>query len=100
MPSAAAWTEPQGGYCCWLTLPPGVAAGEVYRAALEAGLLLAPGDVFLVGPSERGHLRLCYGNVAEDDIHTGMELLGSLIRRQAGRDPARQAPLMDRAPLV
>jgi DNA-binding transcriptional MocR family regulator len=100
MPPAVTWSAPQGGFCCWLTLPPGAAAGDLYQAALEAGLLLAPGDVFLVEPEERGHLRLCYGNVETEAIRQGVNILGTLLQEHLERSPERRVPVLDRAPLV
>ena len=45
----ALWTEPRGGLFLWARLPGGLSAVEVSRRAMQAGVVLAPGDVFSVG---------------------------------------------------
>ncbi len=100
MPPEASWSAPQGGFCCWLALPPGMPAAELYLAALDAGILLAPGDVFLVEPDSRGHLRLCYGNMEESDIRRAVDRLGTLLHDLMEKRPSRPAPALDQAPLV
>ncbi len=100
MPEGVTWTKPEGGFCCWLTLPGRDAFRDLHRAALTRGLIVAPGDVFLVEPDDGAHFRLCFGNQTEETIREAVKELADLIReRMNGRTPHRLA-VPDRAPLV
>ncbi len=79
MPSKAIWTQPQGGFCTWLTLPPGQ-YGDLYHTALRHGVAFTPGDVFLTEPDGATHLRLCFGRYSPEEIHEGIATLGQLMR--------------------
>ena len=51
------WTEPRGGMFVWAQLPDGLDASSVARHALEAGIVLAPGNVFSTSGSAGAYLR-------------------------------------------
>ncbi len=53
MPAGVSWTRPQGGFCCWMTLPPQPVFGDLYQAALRQGWAFAPGEVFLAQADNR-----------------------------------------------
>nr|WP_218281401.1 PLP-dependent aminotransferase family protein [Pseudomonas sp. RW407] len=56
------WLEPRGGVFVWARLPAGLDAAAVSRAALEQGMVLAPGNVFSLGQNAPDFLRF---NVAQ-----------------------------------
>jgi len=56
------WIEPRAGMFLWCELPPGVGAAALARAALEKGVILAPGDVFSLSQSAGRFMRI---NVAQ-----------------------------------
>ncbi len=56
------WTQPRGGLFLWAELSPELDAMAAPRAAADAGLLLAPANVFSVGRMAGGFLRF---NVAQ-----------------------------------
>ncbi|MFC5431599.1 PLP-dependent aminotransferase family protein [Paraburkholderia denitrificans] len=51
------WTRPQAGLFVWARLPGGLDAARVAREALEADVVLAPGNVFSVSHSAGDFLR-------------------------------------------
>ena len=53
----APWTVPRGGFYLWCELPDGRDATTLARAALAAGVVLAPGDVFSPSRTMKGYLR-------------------------------------------
>lgn len=99
MPRAVTWTRPAGGFCCWLTLPNTHAMRDIHRVALQHGLALAPGDVFLSESDPYKHLRLSFGNLNEEAIRQSIALLGRLIEERLDAEPPR-AELYDFTPLV
>jgi 2-aminoadipate transaminase len=79
MPDGTRWTNPQGGFFSWLTLPGGVDSTELARGAAERGVGIVPGTLFF--PDGRGAdtVRLSFSLVAEAQIDDGIERLGSLL---------------------
>jgi DNA-binding transcriptional MocR family regulator len=82
MPPGTECTPPQGGFFCWLQLPDGLSADELFDPAAAEGIAYVKGsDCFLSG-GERT-LRLAYSGVSPDEIAEGMERLGSVFSRAA-----------------
>lgn len=100
MPEGVTWTEPGGGFCCWLTLPRVRSLRDIHRAALERRLALAPGEVFLVHPSRDIHLRLTFSSQHEEGIRAGVELLGQLIKERLDQADEETEKVYDWTPLV
>jgi DNA-binding transcriptional MocR family regulator len=88
MPPGVTWLEPQGGLVCWLTLPAGVDANAVYRAALQQGFAFTPGNAFLAQSSDTSHLRICFGAQPEQYIREAVAALSAIIR-DALRNPVQ-----------
>jgi DNA-binding transcriptional MocR family regulator len=63
-------------------LPQYDAPGKLYRAALERGFAITPGEAFLVEPEPHEHFRLCFGNQTSEGIRSGVEILGEVIQEQ------------------
>lgn len=45
-PAGTQLSVPKGGYVIWVTLPPALDALELYRAAINNGITVAPGTIF------------------------------------------------------
>ena len=82
MPTAVRWSQPHGGFSCWVTLPRRFPPGMLYRQALENGFAFTPGEAYLIEDSEHEFLRLCYGNLSVEGIEAGVKLLSTLIQQQ------------------
>jgi DNA-binding transcriptional MocR family regulator len=82
MPEGTRCVPPAGGFFCWLTLPEGLSAGDLFADAERAGISYVKGsDCFLEG-GERS-LRLAYSGVSPAEIDEGMERLGAVFRATA-----------------
>ena len=100
MPDGVSWTEPEGGFSCWLTLPADERLNDLYQAALNSGLAFSPGSVFMTEPDNHQHLRLCFSNQTTETIRESVILLSELIQeRLTGRAQTIQRPL-NSAPFV
>ena len=102
MPPGVRWTQPEGGFCCWLTLPPHPIYDDLYAAALRQGWAFAPGSVFQApgGEAPEQALRICFGQQEPAAIRSGVGVLAQLIRARmeaAGRLDTR---VPDWSPLV
>ena len=83
----AAWTRPTGGLYVYLTLPQWMDTGrdgELFRRALDEGVLYVPGE-FCYGPDPTrtippNRMRLSYGVAGVEDIRRGVERLAKAIR--------------------
>jgi len=58
------WVEPRAGMFLWCHLPRGSDAARLAKAALEEGIVLAPGNVFSLSHSAQGLMRF---NVSQMD---------------------------------
>ncbi len=79
MPDGVSWTQPQGGFFTWLTLPGEADSVELARRAVELGVGIVPGTLFY--PDGRGadKVRISFSMVASARIDDGIERLGSLL---------------------
>ncbi len=91
MPAGASWTTPRGGHSVWVTLPANTDGDALRQAALDAGLHYTPGDVFCGDGRGERHLALSFANHTPAEIAAGIDLLGTLLRKQSasGRRSAR-----------
>ena len=74
----ARWTDPEGGFFCWVTLD-NVDATALFEPALAEGVAFIPGSAF--SPSGRfgDALRLCFASTPPDRIHEGVARLRSAV---------------------
>jgi 2-aminoadipate transaminase len=79
MPSGARWTQPQGGFFSWLTLPENGDSVDLAARAVERGVGIVPGTLFF--PDGRGTdtVRLSFSLVDEEQIDDGIERLAELV---------------------
>ncbi len=100
MPRGVSWTEPDGGFCCWVTLPEGVSSDEMFRVALRRGVAFAPGRLFDVQARRPDHARLCFGTLPMERMPQAVSVLATIVKESLGR--ARAFPELPRrtSPLV
>ena len=79
MPAGTRWTQPEGGFFSWLTLPEGTDSVDLARRAVERGVGIVPGTLFF--PDGRGTdtVRLSFSLVDEERIGEGIERLAALV---------------------
>ena len=71
----ARWTDPEGGFFCWVTLDNGVDATELFEPALAEGVAFIPGSAFSPSGRFTDALRLCFASTPPDRIHEGVARL-------------------------
>lgn len=79
MPVGAQWTEPEGGFFIWLTLPDGRDALDVAARAGKEGVIVSPGPNFYFSDRGQNELRLSYAFPTEDEIRKGIKILGKIV---------------------
>lgn len=63
------WVEPRAGMFLWCHLPRGLDAARLAKAALEEGIVLAPGNVFSLSHSAQGLMRFNVSQMADPRIY-------------------------------
>jgi DNA-binding transcriptional MocR family regulator len=76
-----AWRLPAGGMNLWIELPAGLDAVSLRGLAQQAGIDYLPGRWFAISRSLDSGLRLSFAGLEPDEIHRGIEILGSLVRQ-------------------
>jgi 2-aminoadipate transaminase len=92
-PEGARFTRPSGGLFGWVTLPEAVDGDELFAAARERGVLCGRGSLFHVSGGGRNTLRLTFASTAEEQIRSGIEVLGELLGQ---RWPKERSALRER----
>lgn len=100
MPSGVSWTEPAGGYCIWLTLPRLDALRDLPQAALQRGVAIASGDVFLTQPGPHQYMRLTFSYEDEETIRNCIQTLAHLIETRLQQAAQQDHTHLDWLPLV
>lgn len=75
----ARWTDPEGGFFLWLTLPEGISAAALFTTALEQGVAFIPGPAFSVGGAFPSALRLAFSAEAPERAREGIRRLRRAI---------------------
>lgn len=77
--SIADWSVPAGGFYIWLQFHQPLSALRLFDAALEAGVLLHPGQLYDRGDSSRIRLSFAYATGAE--LELGLAALAATAKR-------------------
>jgi len=63
----------------WLSLPPGVIAGELLNKAVAAGVSFVPGTAFHADGGGANSMRLNFTSSSLEDIARGVGILSRLV---------------------
>jgi 2-aminoadipate transaminase len=81
MPPGVTWSEPDGGFFLWLTLPENVRVTPLADAARRKGVTFSSGRGFFADPAAGEHnLRLAFSFAPLSDLERGIALLAGAIR--------------------
>lgn len=78
----ATWTEPDGGFYTWVTLPEGLDSKEMLPRAVEGLVAYVPGTAFYYDDRGRDHMRLAFCYPTPDVIREGVRRLGEVVRKE------------------
>lgn len=74
------WTNPNGGFYVWVTLPEGLDAKAMLPRAVKELVAYTPGTAFFADGSGRANLRLSYCYPTPTEIREGIRRLASVVR--------------------
>ncbi len=80
MPEGTTWTDPEGGFFVWVTLPEGIDTLEMLPHAREMGIEYMPGSSCYAEGGGENQLRLSYSFASDDQIEPGIEILATLVK--------------------
>lgn len=80
-PEEVSWTEPQGGYAFWITLPEAVSSQALLAESAPLGVVFTPGSHFFATDGGDRHLRLSISRVPVERIEEGVRQLGRIIKQ-------------------
>jgi DNA-binding transcriptional MocR family regulator len=83
-PSETRTSRPVGGSVMWLELPDRVNAEQLFNDAIEAGISIAPGQIFSPANRYTNFIRLSYGHPWTERTDDAMRWLGRHVARLAG----------------
>ncbi len=79
MPQGTTWTNPQGGFFVWVTLPEGLDAQAMLPRAVSARVAYVPGTAFYADGLGSRNMRLSYCFPTPERILEGTRRLGEVI---------------------
>jgi 2-aminoadipate transaminase len=102
-PREAEWTHPEGGLFIWATLPDYIDTTDLLARALDEHVAFVPGRAAFLDGRGGSSMRLNFSGVGEDQIRTGIQRLGEVIREQValygtltGEIPVVEPPQQER----
>jgi len=82
-PDGTRVTRPRGGHTLWLELPPRVNALELFGAALERNISIAPGPLFSARQKFTNFIRINCAYHAPEILQSALQTLGELVEARA-----------------
>ncbi|WP_024804095.1 PLP-dependent aminotransferase family protein [Nocardia sp. BMG51109] len=88
LPTGCSWTEPDGGFYVWLTVPEGLDTETMLPHAIDRGVTYVPGTAFHADRTGTRQLRLAYCRPTPEQITEGVRRLGTVFPpRRVGPRP-------------
>jgi 2-aminoadipate transaminase len=79
MPDGVSWTEPEGGFFIWMTLPEGIDTGVMATQARERGVEYLAGASCFADGTGQNTLRLSFSFARDEEIREGIRILGEIV---------------------
>jgi 2-aminoadipate transaminase len=76
------WTDPDGGFYVWLTLPEALDTKVMLPKAINARVAYVPGNAFYADGQGSSSLRLCYSYPTPDRIREGVRRLVGVVAEE------------------
>lgn len=91
-PRGVTWTEPEGGFNIWVTLPEWARATDLYALAQREGVAILPGITCYANEPEHHRFRISYSFMDENSLREAMILLCDVLRRYLANPVPRETP--------
>jgi DNA-binding transcriptional MocR family regulator len=84
LPDTVTWSQPDGGFFVWITLPEEFNTTDLAEHAADNGVIYFPGHWFFPNEDRFNTIRLSFSTVPEDRIVEGVRRLGETLRAAGG----------------
>lgn len=91
LPCGSRFMPPEGGYLFWITLPEAIDTYALLPAAKQAGVVYAPGQIFMPGEQRSSSLRLSVACTRAHEIERGVSILAQVVRAALSRKAERHS---------
>jgi DNA-binding transcriptional MocR family regulator len=88
-PAGTQLSVPKGGYVIWVKLPPALDALELYRAAINNGITVAPGTIFSRKKDLTHYIRLNFSHLWTLAIEQAVRDVGALVCDMLAETPGQ-----------
>jgi 2-aminoadipate transaminase len=78
MPAGTTWTDPDGGFFIWVTLPESIDVGRMLPQVRERGVDYLAGGTCYADGTGANQIRLSYSFTTDDQIEKGIEIIGEV----------------------
>lgn len=75
----ATWAIPTGSFYVWLKLNKNYSVNQLFKKALEAHVLINPGDIYDF--EKNNHIRLSYAYASPEELTRGLQALAAVLRQ-------------------
>jgi 2-aminoadipate transaminase len=82
MPAGVTWTQPEGGFYVWVTLPPGIDSKAMLPRAVTARVAYVPGTGFYSDGFGASSLRLSYCYPTPERIREGVKRFAAVLQEE------------------
>lgn len=76
------WTNPNGGFYVWLTLPDQVDSKAMLPRAVKELVAYTPGTAFFADGQGTQNIRICYSYPTPERIHEGIRRLATVVNNE------------------
>lgn len=74
-------TDPNGGFFIYAALPEGVSGNELFMKTIKENVAFVTGEPFHTNPADGDkHIRLSFSNSGDEEIRTGIKIIGNKIK--------------------
>lgn len=80
MPVGTTWTNPDGGFFIWVTLPEAIDAARMLPQTRERGVDYLSGNTCYADGTGANQIRLSYSFTTEDQIEQGIAIIGEIAK--------------------
>ncbi|GAB3931207.1 aminotransferase-like domain-containing protein [Mucilaginibacter myungsuensis] len=79
-PEGTKISRPAGGYALWVELDKSIDAFELYKAAIQKNISIAPGQIFSTDARFTNFIRISFGIPYDDAVDKSFKVLGGLVK--------------------
>ena len=80
-PRGVTWTEPEGGFSIWVTMPNGAKSADLYLLAQQEGVAILPGMACYATEPEHHRFRICFSYLDEHSLREATVILCDVLRQ-------------------